>query len=112
MAPRVVTFLVILAANIAVGGFWFFFLLLALNGSHSADARWGIYFFIFAALAVSVAAGLLGAALVHFLIRRRRLSPLASTLISVPIFVIAGGGLNFLGIIVGAVIVEIVRTNF
>lgn len=112
MAPRLITFLVILIANIAIGVFWFFFLLLALNGFHSSDAQWGIFAFIFVAFAVSLFAGLLGAGLVHVLIKRRRMSPLVSSLISVPIFVIIGGGLNFLGIIAGAVVADAARTHF
>ncbi len=112
MAPRLITFLIILLANLAIGAVWFFFLLMALNGFSSEDAQWGIIAFVAMAVIVSAFAALLGSGLAHLLITRWRMGPLAASLIAVPIFTILGGGITFFGIIIGAIVADTARSGF
>lgn len=112
MAPRLITFLVILLANTVIGAVWFFFLLMALNGFSSSDAQWGIIAFVVMAVLVSIFAALLGTGLAHLLIKRWQMGRLAASLVAVPIFTILGGGINFFAIILGAIVADAARSGF
>jgi hypothetical protein len=111
MAPKLVTFLVIFIANAAICIFWWFFLLLALNGFREAEAFWGIAAYCGWALVVTIVTSGLGALLVHLLMKRWGFGPLSSSLIAVPVFVVIGGAINFFGIIVGAIVADAVRSG-
>jgi hypothetical protein len=67
MAAKIITFLLILGGNAAVGVAFVFFLMLGLNGFRERDANYAFGFFIAGALLVSFLMAAAGLFLVKFL---------------------------------------------
>ena len=107
-AAKVVTFILVLAANAAIAVVCGLFLLLTLNGFSESDAMWGIIAFVLLALLISAACAGMGAVFVHLLMFRRKWQPVVAVLAVVPIFIIVGSLLNFLSIAVAAIVANMV----
>ncbi|MEO6051684.1 MAG: hypothetical protein ABIP78_10180 [Pyrinomonadaceae bacterium] len=112
MATKLLTFFITFASSIVIGTGLFFFLLLALNGYNGADGEWGIYTYIGLAFVVTVVCSLLSVLLVNYLVKRKQKTGIIAGLIATPIFVILGAALNFVAVVIGIIVAEVVRTNF
>ncbi|HSI89440.1 MAG TPA: hypothetical protein VK918_10310 [Pyrinomonadaceae bacterium] len=109
MLPKVVAFVITFAVNLVIAAACLFFLLLALNGFHESDANWGIGAFLLIVLAASAGTALAAAGGVHFLMSRKGFGAALSLAIFVPLFVVVGGTISFVGILIGALVADIAR---
>lgn len=109
MLPKIVAFIITITLNLAIGAACLFFLLLALNGFHESDASWGIGAFLMVVLLASAGTALAAAGGVHFLMSRKGFGAALSLAIFVPLFVIIGGTINSAGIVIGALVADIVH---
>ena len=109
MLPKVIAFVITFAVNLVIAAACLFFLLLALNGFYESDANWGIGAFLMIALFASAGTALVAAGGVHFLMSRKGYGAALSLAIFVPLFIIVGGTINSTGIVIGALVADIVR---
>lgn len=108
---KIAAFILTTTASLAAAVVLFFGMILAMNGFHEDDAKWGLLAYIILAILISVLAG--GAS--WFLVGKfiaRELHPAAALLISVPLFSIVAAGLEFVSVIIGVLIAQYVRTHF
>ena len=109
MLPKVLAFITTIAVNLIIGAVCFFFLLVALNGFHESDANWGIGAFLLTVLFASAGTALAAAGAVHFMMSRKKWGAVLSLAVFVPLFMIVGGAISFTGIVIGALVADIVR---
>lgn len=112
MAAKLLTFFITFFSNIVICTGLFFFLLLALNGYNGDDGEWGIYTFFGLAFVVTVVCSLLSILLVNYLMKRKQKNGTIAGLIAIPVFVILGAALNFVAVVIGIIVAEVVRINF
>ncbi len=110
MAAKIITFLLIGGANLAVAVFLLFFLMLALNGFSERDANYAFLFFIGGAFVVTILSGILGVALLNIL-AKRKFGSVSASVIAVLIFSILGAAVNFGLLFGGVIIADLVRTS-
>lgn len=110
MAAKIITFLLIGGANLAVCVILFFFLMLGLNGFSERDAIYAFVFFIIGALLVTILSGILGILLLRLLIKKK-LSSILASIISVLVFSTLGAVINFALVFGGVIIADLVRTS-
>lgn len=111
MALKLAAFFLTLLTNIVVCVMIFFFMLLAMNGYSESDATWGIGGYIALALLVSLTMSA-GAIVLMQILTKRQFRGFAAASIAVPLFSIAGAGLNIVCSIIGVLIAEYVRVNY
>ena len=111
MAAKVVTFLITLILNIAIGIAVFFFMLLAMNGFSESDANYGFVTYIVLAVIVSLLMASLAVVTVH-LLSKRGFGALSSSLIGVGCFTVIGLVLKVVCSIIGVLVADFVRTNY
>lgn len=111
MTAKIITLVITLLTNVAIGVVVFFFMLIAMNGFSESDANYGIGAYIVLGLLVSLAMGAAAAMTVHLLTKREFRSWIAG-LIAIPLFTVIGGGLKFVCCIIGLLIAEYVRVNY
>ena len=111
MPAKILTALVTLLINVAIGVVIFFFLLLAMNGYSESDATYGFGAYVVLALIVSLLMSTCGALLVHILMKRN-FRGWTAALIAIPLFSLIGGGLKIVCSIAGVAIAEYVRVNY
>lgn len=109
MMPKAIAFVITIAVNLVIGAICFFFLLMALNGFRESEANWGIGAFLLTALFASTGTALAAAGAVHLMMSRRKWGAPLSLAVFVPLFVIVGGTINSAGIVIGALVADIVR---
>jgi hypothetical protein len=109
MLPKALAFIITFAVNLVISAACLFFLLVALNGFHESDANWGIGAFLLIVLVGAVGSGIAAAGGVHFLMSRKGKGAALSLAIFVPLFVLIGGVISFVGIIAGTLIADIAR---
>ena len=109
MLPKVIAFFITFAVNLVIAAACLFFLLLALNGFYESDANWGIAAFLVTVLFASVGTALAAAGGVHFVMSRKGYGAAISLAIFVPLFIIVGGTISSAGIVIGALVADIMR---
>jgi len=111
MTPKVIAALVTLILNIAVGVVVLATMIIAMNGYSENDAMWGLGVYVLLALVVAVLSSL-GSVLLVQLLLKKQYSASISTLIAIPVFTIAGVGLEVVCSLIGIGVAEIVRVKF
>ena len=111
MPAKIVTALITLLINVAIGVVVFFFMLLAMNGYSESDATYGFGAYIVLALIVSLIMSLSAGFLTHVLMKRN-FRGWTSALIAVPVFSIVGAVLKIVCSIIGVSVAEFVRVNY
>lgn len=109
MLPKAIAFVITVTINLVIGAICLFFLLMALNGFRESEANWGIGAFLLTVLFASAGTALAAAGAVHFMMSRKGYGAAMSIAIFVPLFVIVGGTINSAGIVIGALVADIVR---
>lgn len=110
MAAKIITFLLILGINIAVGVGFVFFLMLSLNGFSEGDAMYAFGIFIVGGLLVSVLMATAGVFLVKFL-TGKEWNVFLAVLLSIVSFVVLGFILKIVIFFVGIFAADFVRTS-
>jgi len=110
MAAKIITFLLILGINVAIGAGFVFFLLLALNGFSERDANYAFGIFIVGGLLVSVLMAVGGVFLVRFLLKKQWNAVLAGLLSGVG-FATLGFVLKIVIFFSGIFTADFVRTS-
>lgn len=110
MAAKIITFLMIGGANLAIAVVLLFFLMLGLNGFSERDANYAFLFFIAGAFVVTVLSGILGIVLLNILTKRNFRSVSAS-IIAVSVFSILGAAMHIALWFGGLIIADLVRTS-
>ena len=111
MAAKVVTFLITLILNIAIGIAVFFFMLLAMNGFSESDANYGFITYIILAAVVSLIMASLAVVTAH-LLSKRGFRALSSSVIGIGSFTVIGLVLKVVCSIIGVLVADFVRTNY
>jgi len=111
MALTVVTFLITLILNIAIGVAVFFFMLLAMNGFSESDANYGFVTYIFLAVLVTLMMSAL-AVVTSSQLSKRGFRAFNSALIGIGSFTVVGLVLKVLCSIIGVLVADFVRTNY
>jgi hypothetical protein len=109
MAAKIITFLLILVANVGVGVGFVFMLMLGLNGFSEHDANYAFGVFIAGGLLVSLLMAAIGVFLVRFLIGKQWNAVLA-VLLSVVGFVALGFVLKVVIFFIAIFVADFVRT--
>ena len=109
MATKIITFLLILVGNVAVGVGFFFMLMLGLNGFHENDAAYAFGVFIVGGLLVSLLTATAGLLLVKFLTGKQWNAFLA-VILSVVAFVALGFLLKVALLFIAVFVADFVRT--
>ena len=109
MLPKAIAFVITVTINLVIGAICLFFLLMALNGFRESESNWGIGAFLLTVLFASAGTALAAAGAVHFMMSRKGYGAAMSIAIFVPLFVIVGGTINSAGIVIGALVADIVR---
>lgn len=110
MMAKIISFLVTLAANIAIGVAVFFMLIVILNGFAERDATWGIYGYVGLAIVASLVLAAL-ATVATGLMMKRNIHPALSVILPIIGFSVLGGVVKSVLMFVGMVIAEIVRSS-
>ena len=111
MSVKILTALITLLINIAIGVVIFFFLLLAMNGYSESDATYGLGAYVVLALIVSLIMSTFATLLVHILMKRN-FRGWTAALIAIPLSAVIGGGLKIVCSIVGVAVTEYVRVTY
>jgi hypothetical protein len=107
IAAFIITFLLNAGASVVI----LFAMLIAMNGYSENDAMWGLGVYVLLALVVAVLSSL-GSVLLVQLLLKKQYSASISTLIAIPVFTIAGVGLEVVCSLIGIGVAEIVRVKF
>ncbi len=111
MAPKLISFFLTLAVNVAAGVVVFAGLIIAMNGYSESDATYGLAAYVVLAAAVTLMMSGLAALTTH-LLQKREFRAWSAVLISVLIFAFAGAILKFVTSLIAVGIAEYVRVNF
>lgn len=106
---KIAAFLITALANLGVGFVLFFFLIIALNSYSGSQAEPGLILFIVWTLLFSLAMAVLSVLAINYLTKKKSLSRLTAAIISVVVFIFAGGTLNFIGIFAAIGLIEALR---
>lgn len=106
---KILAFIITALANIGIGVVFLFFLLIALNGYSERQANPGLILFVIWVLLFSLATAALSVLAANWMKRKKSLSLPAAALGSTLIFVLIGGGLNFIGIFAAIILIEALR---
>ncbi len=110
MAAKIITFLLILLINLAVGLAMLFFMVLALNGFSESDANYAFLIFIIGGVFISVLTAIAGVFLLNFL-TNRNWNLILSIIFSVAAFSILSFLINIVIWFAGIFAAEFVRTS-
>lgn len=110
MAANIITFLLILLINLAVGFGLLFFMALALNGFSERDSNYAFLIFIGGGIIVSFLTAAAGVFLLKFL-TNRNWNPILSVLFSAAAFSILGFIINFVVWFIGILAADMVRKS-
>jgi len=97
--------------NIAAGIVILFTMLVAMNGYSGSDAEWGLGAYIILALIISLSMSL-GAFLLTGRLLKKQFPSVASVLIAIAVFAIAGVVLKIVSSLIGIGVAEFVRVNY
>ena len=111
MAPKIIAAILTLLINIAAGVVILFMMLVAMNGFSESDATWGLGVYIVLGLMISLLMGV-GAFFFASRLLKKEFSPVASVLISIPVFAIAGSVLKMVSSLIGIGVAEYVRVKY
>ena len=110
MAAKIITFLLILGINVAVGGGFVFMLMLGLNGFSEHDANYAFGVFIAGGLLVSFLMATAGLFLVKFL-NRKQWNTILAVILSVVGFAALGFVLKVVIFFIAIFVAGFVRTS-
>ena len=110
MPAKILTALITLLINVAIGAVIFFFMLLAMNGYSESDASYGLGSYILLAFIVSLLMAISSAVLAHALMKRN-FRGWTAALVAIPVFSIVGAALKVVCSIIGLAVAEYVRVN-
>jgi len=110
MASKIVALFATLIVNIIAAIIILFGMLVAMNGFSESDATWGLGAFLLLTLLVMLVMSI-GSFLLTGILIKRQFSPVTSTLIAVPVFSIAGIGIEIICSLIGVGVAEFVRVN-
>jgi len=110
MPAKILTALVTLLINVAIGVVILLSMLLAMNGYSESDATYGFGVYIALAVIVSLLMSMCAAVLVHILMKRK-FRGWTAALIAIPVFSIVGAGLKVVCSIIGVAVAEYMRVN-
>ncbi|MEJ7848758.1 MAG: hypothetical protein WKF92_11790 [Pyrinomonadaceae bacterium] len=112
MFAKIITPVVVILTSTAAAVIFFFMLMLGLNGFNGTDGGRGLFAFGAWAFLTTLITGFLSFLSVHYLMNRKKKSPVFAALVSLPIFAIAAAASNFVGFFIGLAVSEISRKNF
>ena len=111
MAPKIISAIITLIINVAIGVVVFAGLIVAMNGMSEKDATWGLGAFILFGLVITILMTI-GAVLVVGFLTKKQFGPVSSSIIAILAFSILGGVLKSVCGLISIGIAEFVRVNY
>jgi len=106
---KVAAFLLTALANVGIGAFLFFMLLISLNGFAGRQAEAGLILFVVWALLCSLVAGILSFLSVKYLTEKKSFNAWLAALLAIAVCVVIGAAVNFVGIIAAVFLTSAMR---
>ncbi len=111
MAPKIISALLTLLVNIAAGVMVLFMMLVAMNGFSESDGEKGLAVYLVLAFAITLSVSL-GAFMFAGRLLGKQYSSIASALIAITVFSIAGVVLKIISGLIGIGVAQYVRLNY
>lgn len=111
VVPKLISAIVTFLVNIAASFLVLFMMLVAMNGFSESDGEKGLAVYVVLAFAITLLASL-GAFLLAGRLLGKKYSSIASTLIAITVFAIAGVVLNIISGLIGIGVAQYVRLNY
>lgn len=109
MAAKLVSLFITFILCIAIGVVVCATMLVAMNGYSESDSTWGLVTFVVLAFAVSLS---LSAFFPAGTLQKKQNSPIAASIISIPVLSIVGLGLEIISSLIGVGVAEFALVNY